>query len=116
MNSNEINELSFVSNLGDIKSRPDIASVEGGLGIRPFVPLMIPTPQAEDSLREALKTIDNFLESITTNESNGTFGLDEIEFTVQVSQSGKVSIWLADVGGSVSGGLKLKWKRRRSSQ
>ena len=112
MSENNDNSILFVSTLGDIKRRPDISPVEGGLNVRPFVPITLPNQIVNESLKKALKSVESFLDSIIDEDGNSKFMLDEVEFTLQVGQSGKVSIWLADVGGSISGGMKLRWKRR----
>ena len=112
MSDDQLLNISFVSTLGDIKSRPDIGAVEGGLGVRAHVPQLLSAPDVQKTLKETMASIASYLDSIAQQDNGHAFALDEVELTVQMTQNGKVTIFVADVGGSIQGGIKLKWKRK----
>ena len=107
-------DIAFISNLGEIGNRPGIETVEGGLGVRPHVPALLSSQEVKKAIGTAIHDISVYLDSIADQTGELAFALEEVEFTLVVSQSGKVNVFLADVGGSVQGGLKLKWQRRRT--
>jgi len=63
-------------------------------------------------LEDAVRYVRNYLGKLAEEADGDQFSLDEAEVTIQVTNSGKVTIVLADVGGSIQGGIKLKWKRK----
>ncbi len=103
----------FVSTLEDVKDRPGIPTVEGGLSVRPLFPKQLKSDEVKKSLSEAAQGFAEYLDKLAKQENEGlTFTLEEAEVTMQVSQSGKVNIYVADVGGAIQGGIKFKWKRK----
>jgi hypothetical protein len=106
--------IAFISNLGDVGGRPSIGTVEGGLAVRAHAPLLLSNDEVRHAIKEAIKELEAFLGETTPDDKDSAFALDEVEFTLVVSQSGKVSVFLADVGGSIEGGLRLKWQRRKT--
>jgi len=109
---NTLEGISFISNLGEIGKRPGIPSVEGGLAVRPFAPVQLANETVRKAVDEAIKGLAHYLDSLAKEDGGLAFCLEEVELTVQVSQTGKVNVFLANVGGEVEGGMKLKWKRR----
>ena len=112
MEENTFEGISFVSNLGDIGKRPGVPSVEGGLAVRPYAPIQLASDTVRKALDDAIRGLARYFDSLAKEDGGLAFCLDEVELTVQVSQTGKVNVFIANVGGEVAGGMKLKWKRR----
>ena len=100
--------MRFVSDLAEVQDRPEIEAVPGGEFVR-GLPKVLSSDRVKDALRAAVREMTDHLNSMA--DDNGPFRLDEAEMTLQVDQSGKVNLLLADVGGQISGGIRLKWKR-----
>jgi hypothetical protein len=105
--------IQFMSDLAQVRERPEIEAVAGGEFVR-GLPKILSTDTVKAALRDALRDMTEYLNSIELGD--GPFRLDEAEMTIQVDQSGKVNLMLADVGGKVSGGIRLKWKRSDSAR
>src|SRR3972149_2039473 len=101
--------LQFISDLAQIGDRPDVEAVPGGEFVR-ALPKVLSGDAVKAALREAVGDMTDYLNSMGIGK--GPFVLDEAEMTLQVDQSGKVNLILGDVGGTISGGIRLMWKRR----
>ncbi|NOZ46842.1 MAG: hypothetical protein GXO79_08665 [Chlorobi bacterium] len=101
-------DLNFVSNLPEIGSRPEIDEFPGG-HFSGALPKLLSTEKVKSQLRKVIVEMTKYLNSM--DESDGPFTLDEAEMVFQIDQSGKINIFVADVGGKISGGLKFKWKK-----
>jgi hypothetical protein len=105
--------LVFVSDLPDFTERPTIEAVEGALGLRPAVSRIVPDADVREAIGSAIKELSEYLNTLASTTSDSVFVLDEVELLLTVSQSGKVNIFLADIGGAVQGGIRLKWRHSR---
>lgn len=101
--------LQFISDLAQVGDRPEIEAVPGGEFVR-ALPKMLSGEGVKSALRDAVREMTDYLNSMEAGK--GPFLLDEAEMTLQVDQSGKVNLMLGDIGGKVSGGIRLRWKRR----
>ena len=101
-------ELNFISNLPEIGNRPEIAEIPGGHFFG-ALPKLLSTEKVKQQLREVIIDMTKYLNSLS--EGDGPFNLDEAEMVFQIDQSGKINIFVADVGGKISGGIKFKWKK-----
>lgn len=103
--------LQFISDLAQVGDRPEIDAVPGGEFVR-ALPKVLSGEAVKDALREAVRDMTEYLNSIVAGK--GPFMLDEAEMTLQVDQSGKVNLIFGDIGGKISGGIRLKWKRQNT--
>jgi hypothetical protein len=99
----------FVTDLAPIGDRPEIDAIPGAEFAR-ALPRVLGKEVVMPALREMHNEITAWLNSLDSGK--GPFQLDEVEMTVNVDHSGKVTIFMAEVGGSVSGGFQMRWKRR----
>lgn len=104
--------IQFISDLAHINKRPEIDTVPGGEFVR-ALPKVLYGKDVQASVRKAINEMTDYLNSI--EHGKGPFFLDEAEMTFQVDQSGKVNLMVGDIGGKVSGGIRLKWKRSNMS-
>lgn len=102
--------LKFISDMVQVGDRPDIEAVPGGEFVR-ALPKVISGETVKAALRDAVGDMTDYLNSLEAGK--GPFALNEAEMSLQVDQSGKVNLILGDIGGKVSGGIRLKWKRRK---
>ena len=102
-------DLNFVSNLPEVGNRPEIDEFPGGR-FSGALPKLLSADKVKTQLREVINEMTQYLNSLS--ETDGAFALDEAEMVFQIDQSGKINIFVADVGGKISGGIKFKWKRR----
>ncbi len=102
-------KLRYISTFPEIRERPELEAVPGGHFVG-SLPKIISGKQVKEHLREAMQEMTDYLNSV--RDGDGPFQLKEAEMTFQIDQSGKVNLVLADVGGRISGGIRLKWKRR----
>lgn len=105
-------DISFVSTLSDIGDRPSIPSAEGALGVRPKFPLQLDSDAVKEALANSIGEMSQYLDHVANQHEGQSFELDEVELAFQVSQSGKVTVFVADVSGQMQGGIKLVWKRK----
>jgi hypothetical protein len=101
--------LQFISGLAQVGERPEIDAVPGGEFVR-ALPKALSGESVKEAVRDVVREMTDYLDSMATGK--GPFVLDEAEMTLYVDQSGKVNLILADIGGKVSGGIRLKWKRQ----
>lgn len=102
--------LQFVSGIAQVGDRPEIEAVPGGEFVR-ALPKVLSGEAVKAALRDAVRDMTDYLNSLEAGK--GPFVLDEAEMTLQVDQSGKVNLILGDIGGRLSGGIRLKWKRSK---
>ena len=57
MNKDSLLNISFVSNLAEIKSRPDFDAVEDGLGVRTHIPQLLSELDVQNTLKETMTSI-----------------------------------------------------------
>ncbi len=112
--SGYLEDLVVVSNLAPLKDRPEYETVDGSYNVQPQFPTKLPTELVERNLKKAIEGITHYLNSIEMHD--GPFVLEEAEMFLQVDQSGKVHVFVADVGASLSSGLRFRWKRRHLTE
>lgn len=105
--------LKFVSSLPEVGSRPEVETLPGGQFVG-ALPKALSGEKVRERLRDAIHEMSEYLNSMKAQ--SGPFQLDEAEMILQIDQSGKVNLIVADVGGKISGGIRLKWKRDKSQQ
>lgn len=107
----EDGSIEFYSNL----EVPDDDGPPTSLGAVPGLSRRFPFLKREDveeAIEGAVGYLRDYLGRLAPMADSDQFSLEEAEVTIQVTKSGKATIMLADVGGSIQGGIKLKWKRR----
>jgi hypothetical protein len=108
MNDDDGPQVEFVTNLPP----PQSDSILPGLGIRPRIPSGMTPAVVEERVRDAVTYMSRYLNSLAQEAPNDHFELAEAEFTLLVTETGKVTIVVADVGAQIQGGIKLKWRRK----
>jgi hypothetical protein len=110
MNESDQPQIEFLTNLSSAQS--PTASVLPGLGVRPRHSTSLTSHQVEERLRDAVEYMSRYLESLARQSANEVFELAEAEFTLLMTETGKINIVVADVGAEIQGGIKLKWRRK----
>lgn len=106
-----MSDITFVSTLSDVEDRPSIPSAEGGLAVKPKFPLKLDSKIVKEGISSSINEMAEYLDQVAKQQEGKSFVLDQVEMTMQISQGGKVNIFVADVSGQVQGGIKLVWKR-----
>jgi hypothetical protein len=106
-------ELNFISNLPEIGSRPEIGEIPGG-HFSGALPKLLSTEKVKQQLHEVIIDMTKYLNSLV--KGDGPFNLEEVEMIFQIDQSGKINIFVADVGGKISGGIKFRWKKSENQK
>lgn len=107
-----MSNITFVSTLNDVDERPSVPSAEGGLAVKPKFPLKLDSGSVKESLSKSINEMAEYLDTIAKQHKGKSFELNQVEMTMQISQGGKVNIFVADVAGQMQGGIKLVWKRK----
>lgn len=100
--------IQYVSDLVARGARPDVQGVEGGHEAPSLLRVLDPG-MVKESLRQAIQELDEFFETLDASE--GQFRLSEAEVHLQMDQGGKVTLFLAELGTSITGGFSLRWQR-----
>ena len=100
--------IHYVSDLVERGARPEVRGIEGGHEA-PSLRRALDPEVVKQSLRQAIRELDEFFE--TLDASAGSFRLSEVEVHLQMDHGGKVTLFLAELGTSVSGGFSLRWRR-----
>jgi hypothetical protein len=94
MNNSDQPQIEFLTNLSSVQS--PTASVLPGLGVRPRLSTSLTSNQVEERVRDAVEYMSRYLESLARQSANEVFELAEAEFTLLVTESGKINIVVAD--------------------
>jgi hypothetical protein len=106
-------KVKYISSLREIKPRSKTGEGPGDQLVG-GPPKALPTKRFRKNLCDALFQVSEWMNSIKT--APGPFLLDEVDMVLQVDQTTKVNVVVADVGAKISGGIQVKWKRDESQE